>query len=269
MRRGVGLCTMCRQQVPERAAARRLNDLFSGLELVNTKDVHATCEGVDSLSGECTINTRKAKLIPSYELLLRVSVSGDVSGTPVRCTVSFPYIADECHDEDPSFTVEVAGTSPAETAMKMEVTQSGKGALCKAIAQWVADIHRGGPYADGAKGGEQAEARGDGANRDASRPAPDVAPASAAKQGGSDAKAAARCEGLGTISIQDQFLCRPDDVFEALMDARRVMAYTQSPASIEASASADCGYGVHEGGAPRLGPSVALLSGQRWRHEGD
>lgn len=45
---------------------------------------------------------RKAKLIPSYELCIKVKWEGTTAdGQAGRGLIELPYVADENHDEDP------------------------------------------------------------------------------------------------------------------------------------------------------------------------
>lgn len=53
-------------------------------------------------TGDAILNVRKAKLIASYELAIRISWSGTTpDGAPGSGLIELPYVADENHDEDP------------------------------------------------------------------------------------------------------------------------------------------------------------------------
>lgn len=67
--------------------------------LVEDGGLKAQCSGVDSLTGDCIINTRKGKHIPSYELALTLKWKGEKEGAHLEGKISFPYIAEENHDE--------------------------------------------------------------------------------------------------------------------------------------------------------------------------
>ena len=57
---------------------QRLVELLSGAELCATQAVSARITAVDSCTGEAIINLRKKKLIPSYELELKMSFEAEV-----------------------------------------------------------------------------------------------------------------------------------------------------------------------------------------------
>ena len=53
------------------------------------------------------MNVRKAKLIPSYELCIKVRWEGTTAeGQPGSGLIELPYVADENHDEDPEIRCE-------------------------------------------------------------------------------------------------------------------------------------------------------------------
>jgi activator of HSP90 ATPase len=53
-------------------------------------------------AGDAILNVRKAKLIPSYELCIKVKWEGSTAdGQPGSGLIELPYVADENHDEDP------------------------------------------------------------------------------------------------------------------------------------------------------------------------
>jgi hypothetical protein len=54
------------------------------------------------LAGDAILNVRKAKLIPSYELCIKVKWQGSTAdGQAGSGLIELPYVADENHDEDP------------------------------------------------------------------------------------------------------------------------------------------------------------------------
>lgn len=53
-------------------------------------------------AGDAILNVRKAKLIPSYELCVKVKWEGTTAdGQAGKGLIELPYVADENHDEDP------------------------------------------------------------------------------------------------------------------------------------------------------------------------
>lgn len=68
-------------------------------------DCGSSCSHISShrvLPGDAILNVRKAKLIPSYELCIKVKWEGTTAeGQPGSGLIELPYVADENHDEDP------------------------------------------------------------------------------------------------------------------------------------------------------------------------
>lgn len=154
----------------------RLADLFGGLELANDGALVVTgiAEGLQ-LDGEAFINVRKGKLIPSYELDLKVpwkAVVRDGEGNAVVETsgkLHLPYIAEENHDEDPEVKARPPGRccsrasmgakvlprpqvvlnpeqpTAADARIKDAILKQGKGKILAAVQAFVKEIHAGGP----------------------------------------------------------------------------------------------------------------------------
>ena len=67
----------------------RLTELFEGAVLVSgSSGVAASVTAVDSVEGEAFLNVRKKKLIPSYELAVKLSFSAEVEQAGGKETVT-------------------------------------------------------------------------------------------------------------------------------------------------------------------------------------
>lgn len=125
----------------------------------------------------------------------------------------------------------VSGVSEHEAEAKQKITRGGRDKLLAAVRTWVDEIHRAVPLshqsgAAGQKESDRAESKGaNGASGSREK--------AAKKEADAKKKKEFEAEGFGTIRMVEKFICRPGDVYEALMDPRRVMAFTQSPCNIE------------------------------------
>ncbi|KAF5830315.1 activator of Hsp90 ATPase [Dunaliella salina] len=90
----------------------RLQQLFSGMQLINdpAKSQTLTITGLEDLKGEALVNNRKNKIIPSYELEIRLSWAGSVEGEEAKGKVVLPYVSDENSDEEPEANILWYGT---------------------------------------------------------------------------------------------------------------------------------------------------------------
>ena len=208
----------------------RLAELLSGLPLSapdSAYDVKGT--GVTSLEGDCVVNSRKGKLIATYELALRLGFEGrprDGAGEAVTGDLVLPYVSEENHDEDPELRVTTAAEGPAAAKVREAVLAGGKAAALAAIARYVAELRAGGPIRPGAAA--------DGAAAPASAAAAAAAPTAAAAPKPKPASAKAAAGGGGQrLELKEEFYCGARDVYECFTDPRKMSAFTQSKAEAE------------------------------------
>lgn len=96
-------------------AKQILQDKFNGLDLLAVPDgrLIARTDGLESLKGEVFTNIRKNKIIPSYELELKIGWKGGTRGgdgietLATKGWIHLPYLADENSDEKPEVKVAV------------------------------------------------------------------------------------------------------------------------------------------------------------------
>ena len=245
---------------------QRLQELLCGTLLAegdNGLSVAADSQLV--LTGEAFVNQRKGKLIPSYELELKLEWTGRAggAGSGVKGTVHVPYIADENAGDGDALEVRVAAQADDELskACKAAVQKQGVAKVRAAVAIWVKEMAAGGP------GGAAAAPQAPGGDS--------AAPKAAEKQASGDAKKApstaaappsADAHGVATITLTERFYCRPADIFEALTHPGRVRAFTQSDCEV----SPHPGAAFHMFGGNIHGENCADMAGphrisQRWR----
>eukprot|EP00271_Cylindrocystis_brebissonii_P005175 TRINITY_DN17127_c0_g1_i1.p1 TRINITY_DN17127_c0_g1~~TRINITY_DN17127_c0_g1_i1.p1 ORF type:complete len:366 (+),score=79.83 TRINITY_DN17127_c0_g1_i1:180-1277(+) len=215
---------------------------------------------VDSVEGEAYVNIRKGKIIPGYELKVRLSWEGEIhegsSNGPVAKVegkIELPYIADENADEEPELKVSVNDASPAGEMMRQAMLKEGKPMLLKRVAEFVKEMKAGGPAKDDKGLAAPAKAPSGTPAATGASPAGPTSGNTTTGNGGSikpvaSAKPALKAEGkkgFQTIQMTQVFHCRPQDLYDVLLDERRWMAFTQSQAKIE----------------PRVGGSFSVFGG--------
>jgi len=206
----------------------RLSELCTLTVLDGEGCLFLRCTGVTQCTGEAYVNKRKGKIIPGYELDVKVGYEGEVregsdAGSAlvagVKGSVHFPYVADENADEDPEAKVLNAAEAPADMRAKEAMRTKGLPKLHAALREFVKEMAAGGPGGDAPADAEAA------------------ASAPVAEKKEKTAREAFRSAPLSktshTITLTERFYCRPQDVMDALTDPRRVAHFTQSPAKVQ------------------------------------
>jgi activator of HSP90 ATPase len=178
------------------------------------------------VTGEAAINNRKNKLIPAYEL----SVKLDWSCEGRTGLIKLPYLADENHLEEPEISFAASGPED-ELASKLKsafYSSGGKATVLKIIMEFLAEIRAGGPLKPGAKG--LSDALKDAEDHAARKDKVKLADVRDNKKAAAD-KAAA--EGGRSLSLTERYYCRPEDLFTCFMIEGKVRAFTQSNASVD------------------------------------
>ncbi|CAG9466974.1 unnamed protein product [Pedinophyceae sp. YPF-701] len=228
----------------------RLGELFSGLQLVKDGPIEVECTGVTKVGGDAIINSRKNKLIPSYEIDFSVGWKAQIkdgSGAAVgeaTGSLEFPYVAEENHDEEPEMRVVLPKEDPAAQQAKRAILGPGKKAALDAIATFVKEIHDGAPVklslkaeaaAANGGGGADAEARAAAAQAAKVQREEEARKAEAARKA-REAEQRAKAEeraGVRSITLEESFYCSARDIFECLTETPRVCAFTRAPAQLE------------------------------------
>eukprot|EP00246_Nothoceros_aenigmaticus_P011643 TRINITY_DN3253_c0_g1_i2.p1 TRINITY_DN3253_c0_g1~~TRINITY_DN3253_c0_g1_i2.p1 ORF type:complete len:347 (+),score=65.43 TRINITY_DN3253_c0_g1_i2:111-1151(+) len=183
---------------------------------------------LDSVTGEAYVNIRKGKIIPGYELKVKVSWEGeakDGSGNSlgkVESKVELPYLSDENADEDPELRVTSTDDSLLAKRLKEAFLAKGKPIVLAKVKEYVNHMTAGGPAKDELqqKGTKlQADCR---TNSTKSSFQEKVAPAPPPKIRG----------GLKTIALTEKFHCRPSDLYSMFLDGKTWKIFTQSRAEI-------------------------------------
>ncbi|KAJ9533827.1 hypothetical protein QJQ45_026913 [Haematococcus lacustris] len=222
----------------------RLPELLVGPSLVEAgQDMELAITGLDTLTGEATINNRKNKIIPAYELEIKLAWQGSALGKTCQGKIHLPYLADENHDEEPDLRFSSAEEDAASQALKTAfLTGQGKKTLVSLIKQFVAELRAGGPAAPSSSAspaapGAAAKPKLSSADPEAVRGASGGSGARATSEAVASAegkgKGKAGKGGLRRLDLTEQFYCRAGDVYDCLTVEGRFKAFTQSAASID------------------------------------
>jgi len=216
----------------------RVKELFApGTALVDTEDVVVVTQGEAKLTGDAIINRRKGKVIPAYELELRVEwkatkKNGENKGETWTGEVKAPYISEENHDEDPEVTVSVTGSGGESEKIRSLVVRDGRPVMYKFIAQFVDELRKGGRCDDGSNTNDTNE----GADGSAAVQAKE-------SNGRDDMVKESRAKALKSsvskiekrsLEIKEQYYASARDVYQCFTDTAKVRAYTGSAAEIDA-----------------------------------
>eukprot|EP00878_Enallax_costatus_P032582 GHUV01035818.1.p1 GENE.GHUV01035818.1~~GHUV01035818.1.p1 ORF type:complete len:172 (-),score=16.52 GHUV01035818.1:171-686(-) len=105
---------------------QRLTELLSNITLLSGPATAKTT-GLKSVDGDSYLNVRKAKLIASYELNIKVNWEGTTAdGQKGSGVLELPYVADENHDEDPEMKIVLSVEDKASQELKAAILASGK-----------------------------------------------------------------------------------------------------------------------------------------------
>eukprot|EP00238_Polyblepharides_amylifera_P008923 CAMPEP_0196581100 /NCGR_PEP_ID=MMETSP1081-20130531/32395_1 /TAXON_ID=36882 /ORGANISM="Pyramimonas amylifera, Strain CCMP720" /LENGTH=334 /DNA_ID=CAMNT_0041901201 /DNA_START=104 /DNA_END=1105 /DNA_ORIENTATION=+ len=244
----------------------RLEELLGGLVVcAGDSAVWLKVTKVDSVNGEAYVNIRKGKKIPGYEIELKAAWEGEIREGGVEAgaviskangTVHLPYIADENADEDPEVKITSAGEGPAFAKMREIMVNKGRALVGAKVKEWRAELHAGGPGGDG--------------------PAPVTAPTTTVAGGGGGGPTSTSAfspapikkepnDSKVSIKLTEKFLCRAVDVFDALTQAQRIMAFTQARAESDPRPGGK--FSMFEGSVH--GVNVEMVPGQKlvqqWR----
>ena len=217
----------------------RLKELLCSMVLVDKDGTIIKIKEDDiKLTGDATINQRKGKIIPAYELDLTLKWTGtDGEENEGTGDIKVPYISEENHDEDPEVQISVTtGDGPAEK-MRSLIVQHGRPLIYKAIGTFVKEISVGGPLKPGSESAAAAEAAAvaaaGAAATDNSKADGAAAPSTETK---APAPAAVKKNGSSrSIEIIENYYASCKDLYECFTDTNRVRAFTGSPAEINAT----------------------------------
>ncbi|CAK9199805.1 unnamed protein product [Sphagnum troendelagicum] len=260
---------------------KRLAQLLQNIDILNGEGgLWIKTTSAVEVDGEAYVNIRKGKIIPGYEISVKLGWIGeakDGSGNSlasVEGSVDLPYIADENANDVPELKVSVREESAVAQRLREAFLVKGKPVVLEKIAQYVKDMAAGGPAKD-----ELAEgvAKGGGAkssnNNNNDKPVvkasgtetvgKTVTPPPNPKTAAPNPKA--QKEGFKTITLTERFHCRPRDLYSVLLDEKRWRAFTQSAAKISTEEGGT--FSIFDGAVTGINMQLQedKLIVQRWR----
>lgn len=230
----------------------RLHELFAQKQLVDgsksSRGVHISCTGVSSLTGDAYVNQRKGKLIPAWEVELKLGYSAsraDGSGSQCSGTVHLPYVADENADEDPEVKILPGSNNDDSELAKLAKEALQREAIKTVISivkHWESELQAGGPAGAHAQSSAAQKAevkRQQPSQQDTQSADGDGSSANATNTGtgrsikGWESKSNRR---NGILCLMEEFLCRPNDLYRCLTEADRIKSFSRADASVDAQA---------------------------------
>uniref|UniRef100_A0A383VZK0 Activator of Hsp90 ATPase AHSA1-like N-terminal domain-containing protein n=1 Tax=Tetradesmus obliquus TaxID=3088 RepID=A0A383VZK0_TETOB len=214
---------------------QRLEQLLGDLTLLNGPATAKTT-GLKSVEGDSILNIRKAKLIASYELAIKVRWQGTTAGGQHGSgLIELPYVADENHDEDPEVKVLLPTEDAASQQLKAEILAKGKEPIYAAIRTYVQELRSGVPGKPGNSSSSAAAAAAGSGSGAAAAAANGSAAAAAVPRPGSSGSgsAAAKKSSKRSVSMTEKFYARSQDIFECFTVQGRIQAFTQSAALVQ------------------------------------
>jgi len=208
------------------------------------------------LKGEASINTRKGKIFHIYELDIKLKISGKCQDELFEGSITYPEISVEQDDDDQDLELKIDKSPNCKNKVLDAMRKKGGLKKCnqtlasvlKEFKQLKGEIKevkevkpltaaadligRGVPLelVQESKGEDTSKMQKDSKSSDTVNQSKEVKPTSEPVK-----SAAGMPKGLSTGTIKEdfKFRARSGDIYESLIDQRRVESYTQSPAKIE------------------------------------
>jgi len=234
---------------------KRLPELLENLACpADDKVEYCKTTKLDTVSGEATINSRKGKIFFFYELEIKVEWEGKVNGnaTVYKGKVIVPNLSEENDDDDFEVKVTYEGEAAESQTLKSAVQKSIVPPFREKIKQYLQELRSvqtakilKTPKPNSSSSSSQASSKQDDQKQQKQEP-----------KASRDQK---------TIRMRVEFRCGKKDLFETLMTPQRVMAFTQSPATI--APVVGCKFnmfgGSVQGEVTDLAPPEKIV--QKWR----
>lgn len=216
-------------------AKERMPELFEGAKIIENGEDLIKITKVDTMNGECHINTRKGKIFHFFEFEIKLKWSGTVKGDKVEGNFDMPEISFENDMDEHEIRVNVTKAADKHTIRQL-VANQGIPKVRKLLETLIEEFRGMRGYLQEVKEVKPLTQT----TADSPKPAPapsHAATTSTPSSSSSSTTTASSSSASGTkttkVEFNDKFGARPSDIYEALMDPRRVEAYTQSSAQIE------------------------------------
>jgi activator of HSP90 ATPase len=215
-------------------AKERMPEIFEGTKLLENGEDLVKITKVDTMNGECHINTRKGKIFHFFEFEIKLKWTGTIKGDKVEGNIDMPEISFENDVDEHEIRVNVTKAEDKYTVRQL-VSNQGIPKVRKLLETLIEEFRGMRGYLQEVKEVKPLTQT----SADSPKPAPAVhavpsTPATTASTTTSSSSSSSTSVTKTTkVEFNDKFGARPSDIYEALMDSRRVEAYTQSSAQLE------------------------------------
>jgi len=212
---------------------KTLTSLLVGLTPKHEAAGEATLTEVDSITGDCIANCRKGKLIFFYELVIKMKWKGKTAdGTIVNGTLEIPNLSEEQDIEDIDVNVTLTSDNTSDRRkVKDLVRKAGADLIRDQLTKWLDQLKT--QYAADLIKPTKGKAAGGGAGAGAPPAKVGVKLSETVKVVPKPKPVAAPKVSYKTIKLTDDFKCRGEDLFKALITEDLVKAYTSSDSKVD------------------------------------
>jgi len=226
-------------------AKERLPQLLVDTKIIDNGDDSIRITKVDNVGGECHINTRKGKIFHFYELEIKLKWEGKLKGEVVEGSIEMPEVSFENEIDEHEINVNV--TKAANKSIIKDIMRAQAIPQCrKLLSQFLNDFKDMKGYLQEVKEVKPFVQPAPVKLEDLPVASPStqapaqpvvqhpVSPAVAAAPSVPEPEPKTTKLQTTTVEFSDKFGARPSEIYQALMDPRRIEAYTQSSVQLEA-----------------------------------
>jgi len=211
----------------------KLTDLLVNLSVEG--DVgSARISEVDTISGEATASNRKGKIILFYEIFVKLKWKGKTcDGDGCNGTLSLPNLSEENDPDEVDVDVSLAGDSPSQAKRKVKdlIRKQMTPLIHEKLEKWLNELKTG--YCSNmVKDSDLDKKKKAVSNGKPAKAHEGVKIHSEPSE--SFNKKEIRNASVSSFKIAESFECRPQELFQAMMDEQRVSAFTQSLCKVDA-----------------------------------
>ncbi|XP_073845468.1 activator of 90 kDa heat shock protein ATPase homolog 1 [Musca autumnalis] len=242
----------------------RFHQLFKNIKIGNA-NIECVIESIDKCSGEATANNRKGKLIFFYEWELTLNWVGFFKNNEKKHKgkATIPNLSEENELDDVEITITIDESNEESEALKQFMYNNGREKIRQLLGIYIKELKE--EYSKNLilpnKNSEKAQASYNNEPKGKN----------SFNYDGSRSNASKEVTTLGckldvrTLTIEEEFQCSANDLYNALTKPDMVTSFTRAPAKVEASRGGEFhlyGGNVH-GVFDELAPEKRLSL--RWR----
>lgn len=244
----------------------RLQQLLEDLEIAQG-DFSCTIEKIDKCAGEATANNRKGKLIFFYEWELVLKWKGQLKSSDKshEGKITIPNLSEENDLAEIEISVTIEESNEESEALKVFMYNIGREKIRHQLGIYVKELKE--EFSKGLILPKKGEENSDALNKDEIKKSSKAFNNSIHQDGKTnDCSKQVGCKlNVRTLTMQEEFHCRANDLYNVLTKAEMLTAFTRSPAKVDASRGGEfCLYGGNvQGKFEQLVPEKKIC--QMWR----